>query len=75
MIHTYNNGETLLMHNVGVAKMLSRGWKVNSLIGPVWESIYIPGKMTDVKIVAKKAEARKLILELQAISQQQSMRS
>lgn len=68
MIHTYNAGGKMIIHGVAVAQKLvgRKQWKVRSLTGPIWESVYLPGKKTDVKYVDGKAAARDLLLRLEA---------
>lgn len=66
MIHEYTNGQTMILHGVAVAKKLGGRpeWRVNCLTGAIWESTYIPGKMTNVKFVKSKAAAKRLMIEL-----------
>ena len=67
LIHEYNGGYVLLLPEVGSAKKLPQGWKVRSSIGMVWDSIFIPGKKVDVKFVKTKAEAKRVLRELEAM--------
>jgi hypothetical protein len=65
-IRELQNGQALLVPDVGVAHHLRNGfWRVRTVNQtPVWDSVFRPGKKTNVKFVKSKAEAKHLLRSL-----------